>query len=1173
MQKYLSILFATLFIFAASGPANAQQLQIHTIDVGQGASELIIGPNGTSILIDGGKTDEGISQVIPYLNAIFPFGSRHLDYIIASHDDGDHYGGLISVLNYGYTAGTIYHCGDNASFGRGVQIPLGLVIDLGNGARATCVGRYGEFIDGSYGYMGDNNESICLLIEYGVFDYVTAGDLESNEENLSVALITYPPGSPLLDPAYGADVIHVNHHGSDSSSKYYYINRLKPELAVINGGTSYDHPRWTAVDRIKGRANYTISCACVPDTCGDPTGVNWSGGAVFRTTYGDQGDCKRASLSDCPVLGDMVITYNGYSPNYYLNGVAYPIDEPLPITPTPTSSPTPSPSPTRIPGDVMINEILAKVPLGIEGDANGDGVRSGWEDEFVELVNWTGHTVDLGGCTFSDDTAVRYTFDSPFEVPPGKAVVIFGGGTPTGEFGGSAWVTVSDVGYGLYLNDTGDTVTLRNGDEIYDIVTYGQQNYTSYNRWPEIRGSFEFHNLIPEAGGRLFSPGTKVNGDVFEYEPSPTPTPSLTPTPSPTATQTPSPSPTRPLTPIPTNTPLPTPIPTSTPDYCNQPLTISHIENAWLAQTRSAESSGFAWAFYQVGYNDSNHRYGWLLDSGNTWSDQHSLPNTPPVKLSIYNNSTTVNVLEGDYVSLQYDGGKTIKIYPPPLSDENSIFYINNEGSTYYDIELCNLAKSVPSPTPTATPTPSPTTPPTPSVTPTPTPSVTPTPSITPTVTPTPTPTITPPYMCNTAFTLQTLEIADINNPRSSRSSGWVYTFEAFEEGSNWGDIKDNENSYNSSANFTSPQRIQISVVRSLEDFNVQTGDYISLVYDGGQTLNIYFPQITGTGTRLFYPDADGNTYHGKWLCDLAKSVPSPTIITTPSPSVSPSITPTPSIAPTPSISPSIISTPTIKPTPNISPIPSPVSQAPSWIYDYNGDGTSDIAIFREGSGLWAVRGITRVYFGSSTDETVPGDYNGDGTTEIGIFRGTSGLWAIRGATRAYFGSGSDLPEPGDYDGDGTADIGIYRSASGLWAIQGVTRIYFGGAADLPASGYYDGDSAKDIGIFRGSSGLWAIRNVTRVYFGSSSDRIVPGDYNGDGVWETGIFRGSSGLWAIRGVTRSYFGSGVDQPVLGDYRGDGKDDIGIYRGSSGLWAISGVSRVYFGGSGDVPVER
>ena len=267
------------------------------------------------------------------------------------------------------------------------------------------------------------------------------------------------------------------------------------------------------------------------------------------------------------------------------------------------------------------------------------------------------------------------------------------------------------------------------------------------------------------------------------------------------------------------------------------------------------------------------------------------------------------------------------------------------------------------------------------------------------------------------------------------------------------------------------------------------------------------------------------------------------------------------------------VTTPTPPGTTPVPPVTTPTPRIPPWITDFNGDGTSDIAIFRGSSGLWAIRKITRVYFGGTTDVPVPGDYNGDGTTEIGIFRATSGLWAIRSNTRAYFGSGSDLPEPGDYDGDGTAGIGIFRSASGLWAIRGVTRIYFGGSADSPAPGYYYGDTRKDIGIFRESSGLWAVRDVTRVYFGSTGDDTVPGDYNGDGAWDCGIFLSSSGLWAIRDVTRQYFGSSSDSPVPGNYEGTGKDDIGIFRESSGLWDIQGITRVYYGGTGDMPVTR
>ncbi len=104
--------------------------------------------------------------------------------------------------------------------------------------------------------------------------------------------------------------------------------------------------------------------------------------------------------------------------------------------------------------------------------------------------------------------------------------------------------------------------------------------------------------------------------------------------------------------------------------------------------------------------------------------------------------------------------------------------------------------------------------------------------------------------------------------------------------------------------------------------------------------------------------------------------------------------------------------------TPGPSPAPSPTAGGSRPIIpdfaDYDGDGISDIAVFRGSSGLWAVRNVTRVYFGSSPDLPVPGDYDGDGTTELAVFRGGAGLWAVRGVTRAYFGSSADVPVPGD---------------------------------------------------------------------------------------------------------------------------------------------------------------
>ncbi|MDP8214781.1 MAG: hypothetical protein RAO92_00085 [Candidatus Euphemobacter frigidus] len=307
---------------------------------------------------------------------------------------------------------------------------------------------------------------------------------------------------------------------------------------------------------------------------------------------------------------------------------------------------------------------------------------------------------------------------------------------------------------------------------------------------------------------------------------------------------------------------------------------------------------------------------------------------------------------------------------------------------------------------------------------------------------------------------------------------------------------------------------------------------------------------------------------------------PLPTSTRTPAPTSTRS--PVPTSTPTPGPSPQKTATPekttTPQPTP-IPPTPPPTTPTPlppatrPWNYDYNGDGTSDIAIYRGSSGLWSIRSITRVYFGSSSDIPVPGDYSANGTTDIGIFRGASGLWGIRWVTRLYFGSSSDVPVPGDYNGDGRCDAGVFREGSGLWAIKGVTRVYFGGSGDFPVPGYYKGDGRKYIGLFRGSSGLWALRSISRIYFGSSDDETVPGDYDGDGTWAPGIFRPSSGLWAILGITRAYFGGMSDQPVPADYDGGPRDDIGIFRANSGLWAVSGTTRAYYGSSGDIPVTR
>jgi C1A family cysteine protease len=238
---------------------------------------------------------------------------------------------------------------------------------------------------------------------------------------------------------------------------------------------------------------------------------------------------------------------------------------------------------------------------------------------------------------------------------------------------------------------------------------------------------------------------------------------------------------------------------------------------------------------------------------------------------------------------------------------------------------------------------------------------------------------------------------------------------------------------------------------------------------------------------------------------------------------------------------------------------------------DFNGDGSSDIALFRPGSGLWAVRSISRFYFGSPNDLPIPGDYNGDHTTDIGLFRPAAGLWAIRGITRYYFGARYDIPTPGDYNGDGTCEPGLFRPSSGLWAIKGISRAYFGTGGDKPVARDYTGDGTISLALFRANTGLWAIRFISRFYFGGDGDQPVPGDYDGNRITDVGLFRPTAGLWAIRGISRAYFGGGADRAVPADYNGDGRTGITIFRESSGLWAYANGSRIYFGKTGDIPV--
>jgi photosystem II stability/assembly factor-like uncharacterized protein len=240
---------------------------------------------------------------------------------------------------------------------------------------------------------------------------------------------------------------------------------------------------------------------------------------------------------------------------------------------------------------------------------------------------------------------------------------------------------------------------------------------------------------------------------------------------------------------------------------------------------------------------------------------------------------------------------------------------------------------------------------------------------------------------------------------------------------------------------------------------------------------------------------------------------------------------------------------------------------------DYDGDGRSNIAIFRPLNGLWAVQGLGRIYFGTSADIPASGDYNGDGTTDVAVFRPANAMWALKNITRLYFGSSGDIPIPGDYNGDDSCDVAVYRGAAGLWAIRNLTSVYFGATGDQPVPADYNLDGFSDISVFRPSSVLWAIKNLTRAYFGSVLDVPVPAEFRWYNGADIAVYRYTTGLWAVRNSTRFYFGSSTDMPITGDFGGSSLDDTAIFRATNGLWAIRGITRAYFGATGDIPVTR
>lgn len=258
-------LILALFVLTAR---KQDDLRIYMVDVGQGDSILIQTPDHVNYLFDGGSTDikkVGQMRILPSLKAQ---AVSCLDYVVISHSDADHVNGVLELMEEMDASFSIKHLvvpkihdPDEALCNlieqaekHGIevwQVTTGASIGT-NQVSVSCLHP-----DPDYKYESANDYSAVYLVSYRDFQIMMTGDVEEAGEKAMIE------GKQLKD----IDVLKVAHHGSASSSTDEFIEKVKPELAIISCGIKnrYGHPSKSTMEKL---SQHKIP-AYVTNECGE----------------------------------------------------------------------------------------------------------------------------------------------------------------------------------------------------------------------------------------------------------------------------------------------------------------------------------------------------------------------------------------------------------------------------------------------------------------------------------------------------------------------------------------------------------------------------------------------------------------------------------------------------------------------------------------------------------------------------------------------------------------------------------------------------------------------------------------------------------------------------------------------------------------------------------------